>query len=79
MDVLLLDMATVKRVYMDKLTDAQYVGTKDQNNVQMMNLTWAAKEGESLSKQKLKTFSVVNTRLFYDGKDFDFQAVILRP
>ena len=75
-------MGTVKRVYMEKLDLNNFSSTKNEKNVTTMTLTWKSKNPEKpqlTTKQKIKTFSEVGVQLYYDGKMYDFQAVILRP
>lgn len=80
LDVLLLDMATIKRVYMDKMDVKSFTSARNEKNILTMQLTWKSKDPqkpELTSKETLKLFSEVTVSLFYDGKEFDFQAVIV--
>lgn len=82
-DVMVLRLGVIKRVYTDKLPLSDVVFDKDNNSVPYLNLKWESEKNASDSppvQQKLTYFSKVTVALRpADGNNLKFNAILLRP
>lgn len=83
-DVMVLRLGVIKRVYTDKLPLSDIIFDKDNNGIPYLNLNWESQEKKASDappvQQKLTYFSTVTVALRpVDGNSLKFNAILLRP